>query len=64
MIGADGYMHIIDATNGDKLYEIKAPSELENSADFFSTSNMTVDKEAGLVYVCSWSTAYAYKAIR
>jgi outer membrane protein assembly factor BamB len=64
MIGADGYMHIIDATNGDKLYEIKAPSELENSADFFETDNMTVDKEAGLVYVCSYSTAYAYKAIR
>jgi hypothetical protein len=64
MIGANGRMYILEASNGEILYEIIAPTYLDNSNDYFETDNMTVDKKAGLVYVCSYSTAYAYKAIR
>ena len=62
--GNTGDLHVVDASNGTIIAQIQAPSELKgNPNDFFATA-ITVDSESGILFVQSYTTAYAYKLYR
>jgi outer membrane protein assembly factor BamB len=60
--GSTGLLHIVNASNGKEIHNIKAPSQFKDHDDFFSRK-CTVDKETDRLYVTSQTTAYCYPTV-
>lgn len=58
--GSDGLFYVVNATTGQIIYKIKAPSAFEDSNDFFTATGCKVDTIEEKVYLSSQTTAYCY----
>lgn len=59
----DMKLQIVDASNGENLAEIFAPSSVTNPNDTFNDF-CTIDPSTGRIYLASLSRAYCYPAFR
>jgi len=62
--GSTGLLHVVNATTGEHICKIKAPSAYSDSDDFFSSSSgCTIDPKTNRIYVSSYTRAYCYPTV-